>query len=410
MKTNTLFTKFYILFFMVFISLVSCNSDNADPIDEPITDPNPKSETAIVATLRVQTPGGRIIYMGVYSEIPEELDFKNMIEIGSSATVTSYGENPYVWKGNSSTLIKYEVTNNLEINVSGVLSFASTGLSGTFNIPSFVSPTKAYFFALPEGKIIEFNPTTMEITETITVDVLEHSGDAEINTYTYANIVTSEGKVILPIGAYTKNPNRFPQYAQLAVFDPVLKSLSYVKDTRMSMGYGTYTKGNDGAFYYRPAKHTVIAEDYTTLTDYPTTGGLLKINDNGTFDPDFFVDLKGILNAHSANSVVSIYDGKAIVQYSDASFIPPANPSDWYGSHSQKFALVDINEKTFEAFTSFNKYGTVWTIGRIDGVEYFANYGASSGKYHLLKQTGATDFTEASEGIGGALSYIGRLR
>ena len=52
---KTLFTKPLILFFITFISIVSCSDD-----DKPIIDSDPASETAIVAALRVSTPGGRI--------------------------------------------------------------------------------------------------------------------------------------------------------------------------------------------------------------------------------------------------------------------------------------------------------------------------------------------------------------
>ncbi|MEP5430503.1 MAG: hypothetical protein ABJP86_15265, partial [Flavobacteriaceae bacterium] len=359
----------------------------------------------------VTTPGGRVYYMGAYSEIPDELDFTDMVELGSSATINSFEENPYVWNGISSTLTKYEVADNLEIKVLDVLSFVSTGLSGGFGLPTFVSDTKAYFFALSEGKVIEFNPTTMKITETINVDVLDLSGDSDINTHTYSNIVTADGTVILPIGSYPDGaPDKFPQYAELAVFDPTTKTVSYVRDTRMSMGYDTYAKGNDGSFYYRPSKNTAIAEDYSTLTGYPTTGGLLKIQEDGTFDPDFFVDLKEVLNAHSVNSVVYVHDSKALVQYMDASFIPPTNPDDWY-SEPTSFALVDLNAKTFEPFTTFEQHGTVYTVGQMDGVEYYGNLGdSSSGQYSVLKQNGPTDFEIVSEAIGGSLIYIGKLR
>jgi len=403
MKINKQIIKYYVLAFIIFASLVSCNDDNTTNTEQET------SETAIVAMLRAITPGGRVYYMGAYSKIPAVLDYTTMKELGTSATVSSYGENVYVWDGNSSALTKYEVTKKLELNVLDVVSFSSTGLSGGFGLPAFFSETQAYFFALSEGKVIEFNPSTMTITETINVDALDKSDDPEIGAHAYSNYTSSDGKVILPIGSYPKNPDKFVQYAEIAVFDPSTKKLTYVKDTRMSMGYDTHAKGNDGSIYYRPSKHTALAEDYTTLKEYPTQGGLLKINSDGSFDSDFFVDLNKILDAHSINSLVYVYDNKAIVQYMDATHVPPANLGDWYDMPT-KFALVDLVEGTFEPFTYFEAFGTVYTVGQVDGVEYYGNLGASSGKFSLIKQTGPTTFKAVSEVKGGSLGFIAQIR
>ncbi len=63
-----------------------------------------------------------------------------------------------------------------------------------------------------------------------------------------------------------------------------------------------------------------------------------------------------------------------------------------------------------EPFTSFEKYGTVYTVGTIDGVEYYGNITAPDGKFSLLKQKGAADFEVVSEALGGSLIFVGKLR
>ncbi|MEN7551481.1 hypothetical protein AAG747_26425 [Rapidithrix thailandica] len=404
MKKHISFLTGYLpVFLLTLIGLTACEDDKTTPT------PPQETESAIIASLRVSTPSGRVYYMGAYAELPEKLDFKEMEELGASVTVYSYGENPYVWNGTASTLTKYVVDNQLKISAGDVLSFANTGLSGFFGPPAFFSETQAYFFALAEGKIIEFDPDKMTITKTIDVTPLEHSGDPDIKTSVYASYVTSTGKIILPVAANPGDFDKFPQYAQIAVFDPANHSITYVKDDRMSMGYDTFAKGNDGALYYRPARNTARAEDYTTLTDFPTTGGLLKVNPDGTFDPAFFVDLKAILNAHSVNIVTYVHGGKALTQYMDASHVPPSNPSDWLKAPT-KFALVDLEAQTFEEFTAFEEYGTVYRIGEIDGIEYYGNFGASSGDYSLLRQDGAKEFKVVSTPVGGSIGYIGKLR
>nr|WP_294922407.1 hypothetical protein [uncultured Flavobacterium sp.] len=407
MKTNRFFMKYVALAILCSVfALTSCSSDDSK------TDGGEGNNPALLVAVRIETPGGRVFYMGAYDKFPATLDYKTMTEIGPGATIYSYGEHPYVWNASALTLTKYNVNDDLEISSSDAFSVANTGITGTFGPPAFVSETEAYFFALNQGKIIKFNPTTMTLTETLTVTTLPLSNDAAVKTVTYSSYVTSAGKIILPVAANPTDYNKFPQYAQIAVFDIASKSVSYVNDSRMSMGYYTFAKGNDGTLYYRPARETAIALDYSTVTGNPPTGGLLKVNPNGTFDPDFFVDLKVALNAHSVNVVPYVYGDKALAQYFDNTFTPPALPADW-NKTATKFALVDLKTLKTEPFTSFEQYGTVFSAGTIDGVEYYGNFPTDknvSFPYKLLKQKGAADFEAVSEVAGGSFMFVGRLR
>ena len=49
-------------------------------------------------------------------------------------------------------------------------------MAGDFGHPAFASETQAFFFALSQGVVIEFNPTTMEISDKITVEPLVYEG------------------------------------------------------------------------------------------------------------------------------------------------------------------------------------------------------------------------------------------
>ena len=372
-----------------------------------------ESATAEIAVTRVNTPGGRVYYMGAYSKIPSYLDYEDMVELGANVTVYSYGEHPYVWNGSASTLTKYSVSKTLDFSVTDILSFASTGLSGFFGPPAFISETKAYFFVLAEGKVIEFNPTTMEITEVISVTKLPGSGNTDINTLTYYNYVTADGKILLPVDSNPGDFDQFPKHAQVAVFDPAAKTVTYSEDTRMSMGYYTFAKDvSNGDYYYRPSKNVVRAADYATGT-FPTTGGLLKMKNDGTFDANFFVNLEEVLDAHCIHTVIYVYGTKAVVQYTESSWTPPADPANWASTVPTKMALVDLVTGEFENFTALSKYGVVYTIGAMEGQEYYGTFGGSgdaAGKYYFLKQTGANTFEVAAEARGGSGIYIAKLR
>ena len=412
MKSN-LFKKYIPLLLLTLVAFTGCKKD-----DE--TTPKEESKTAEIAVTRVNTPGGRVYYMGAYSALPSVLDYKDMIELGANVTVYSYGENAYAWNGNASTFTKYSVSSTLQITVADVLSFASTGLSGFFGPPAFLSETKAYFFALSEGKVIEFNPKTMELTQIISVTVLPGSSDANIKARTYNTYVTTGGKIVLPIDAEmpaTGDVKQFPQYAQIAIFDPNLNTVTYENDNRMSMGFYTFTKDvSNGDYYYRPSSNIARAETYADLTTpYPTTGGFLKANADGTFNDDFFLDLKDSLDAHSILSVIYVYGTKAVVQYLPSTFVVNPDQGQWAASLSGKsqMALFDMVTGEYEPFTALTKYGTVYSVGNVASQEYYGTFGGTgdaAGKYYVLRQTGPASFEVAAEALGGSCIYYAKLR
>lgn len=413
-STNTLLLKYLPVLLVALTALTGCDKKKNDP------EPKQESTTAEIAVTRVNTPGGRVYYMGAYSSLPSVLDYADMIELGANVTVYHYGEHPYAWNGNSSTLTKYSISNTLDISVVDVVSFASTGLSGFFGPPAFLSETQAYFFALSEGKVIEFNPSSMTITQTISVTPLPNSANVNLKTNTYYSYVTSGGKILLPVEASmpsTGDVTQFPHYAQLAVFDPAAKTVTYINDNRMSMGYNAFTKDvESGNYYYRPSANMARAEAYADLsTSYPTTGGFLKISADGSFDPAFFLDLKDSLNAHSILSVIYAYGTKAVVQYLPSTFTEPADQGQWAASITpeRQLALFDLVTGEYEPFTTLTKYGTVYSIGNVNGKEYYGTFGGTgdaAGKYYFLRQTGPSSFEVAAEALGGSGIYYAKLR
>lgn len=412
------FTMYIALLLVTLIAFTGCKKKKDD--DAAIAPVIPQTSAAEIAVTRVNTPGGRVYYMGAYTQLPSVLDYKNMVELGANVTVYSYGEHPYAWNGSASTLTKYNVSNALEITPADVLSFASTGLGGFFGPPAFLSDTKAYFFALAEGKIIEFNPSLMEITEIINVTALPNSSNVNIKARTYYNYVTAAGKIVLPVDAEmpaTGDVTQFPQYAQVAIFDPASKAVTYKNDNRMSMGFYTYTKDvSNGDYYYRPSSNIARAETYADLaTSYPTTGGFLKVNPDGTFNENFFLNLKDSLDAHSILSVIYVYGTKAVVQYLPGDFVAPSDQGQWAASLAGKTQMVlfDMVTGDYESFTALTKYGTVYSIGNVKGQEYYGTFGGTgdaAGKYYFLRQTGSSSFEVAAEALGGSGIYYAKLR
>jgi len=364
-------TVIMVLLISVALSACSDNSTSSNSDEETLNE----IETAFFVTIRELTPNGSVYYLGAYEDVPSTVNISEMVELGTAFGTHAFGEHFYYFSTAASTLTKYGIGDDLSITVEGIMSVASTGVSSAFTEPAFISETEAYFFALTEGKILEFNPTEMTITEIIDVQPTAYNN----GWYGGWTPYVSNGKIILPLEHSPGDLDDFAPFAEVAVFDPSTNSFSINRDTRMSSGRSDFpislnSSGNiiPNDFYYQPTNGVPHAETYGNSTGHPTTGGMLKVNSDGSFDPNDFVDLKDVLNANSVRTVSYIFDGKAVVSYHDSTFTPPADPSEWWAAEKD-VAVVDLANGTYEPFPELeNLGGNAFFIGTDkNGTAYF---------------------------------------
>ena len=388
------------------ISLTGCDDDNDS---NNADDMEPEAGTAYFVGLFINTPTGRIWYLGAYEEIPASVNLSQMVELGSGFRLSPYGEHTYVWNGNAATLAKYGVENDLSIEVESIMSFASTGLAGDFGPPAFISDTQAYFFALNEGKIIDFNPEEMTITEIIDVAPLEFSPDPEARHVVWYSYISGD-KIILPIGHYPAGSNVRSE-AKVAVFDVTNKTVTYNTDSRASAGYDEFSTNNQGEYYYRPRFWEVYSRYY--LDSPSPTGVMLSVREDGTFDPDFSVNLEEILNAKGIYDVSIVFDNQAVVSYFDSDWTPP-NEFTQVFTQTRPTALVDLDNGTFEPFTAFDEIasGAIFPKGSDkDGNIYYMGRNTENVSY-LVTLNSPTDYNiVASQNFdGGSWQLVHQVR
>ncbi|MEM1408801.1 MAG: hypothetical protein AAGG59_18600, partial [Bacteroidota bacterium] len=212
--------KTLLLIATISFGAVSCGDDD-DSDDEVVI--AEEAEAGWLIGYRTSTPQGLIWYMEVNEELPAETDQSNAVEIGLNGDIFTFNGGVWTWNGDAATITKWEVDRStLEFSVTGLLSLASSGISG--NAPNvFFSDTQAFVSFLAEGLVVEWNPSTMEIIKVHEVDPLPDLG-ASFGFYTEQVIyATSDGKIMMPIVFSTPNstsefPN--PAGAMMAIFDP----------------------------------------------------------------------------------------------------------------------------------------------------------------------------------------------
>ena len=419
MKRTINFFSILLVLGMVF---TSCNSDDNTTTPEPPpmgmddddTPPPDEFESAWLIGYRTLTPQGRIWYMEVNEELPTETNQANAVEIGLNAAIYTHESGTYTWNGDAATVTKWGVDRTtLELSVEGLLSFASSGLSGR-NAPNiFFSGTQAFITKLSEGIVAEWNPTTMEIITIHQVDPLPDLGTT-FSFYTEQTLFpTSDGKIMIPIVFgepasccdTAELPN--PDGAMVAIFDPVTSSIEYRRDNRLFASDSDMMQDPiDGGFYLSTNFSQSYYEPYFDMTGRPTTHGLLKLNQDGSYDPDFFLDLSDVIDITFIRSTFFVYDKKFVFGYLDAAdYQHPDSYDDRFNSFgvAPQIVILDLETNEVSAFSGFEGTGFEqgFFLGDVDGTSYFSAFNNSTGQGGLLVQNGTDAFTTATIHNGG---------
>lgn len=402
----------------------ACNSDdngNTNPDEGEPTEVAAKS--AWLYGFRLETPEGRVYYMSAHEEIPKEANASEAVELGFNARIYSYGEHPYTWNGDAATITKWNVDKTtLNLSQNSIVSFANTSLSGA-NLaePIFLSESQAFYSDLTEGVIVEWNPTTMEITKVLNVDplptpLLDGMDYSEWTKY------LSNGKIIIPIRL--SSPDNCCEYpekevgAMVAVFDPSIGTVEYHQDNRLiSCYYRLLPDVSNGAIYIQPNRDNSFITPYFDVdsSELPSPFALLKLNADGSFDPDFFIDLGEIVPMSYYGVAAFVSNNKLVFNYIDDSHEWPSSYDDANSSISglvNPSVIVDLETKEVKPFTAFSEYGGVNPLSTVDGVNYYWGYSYWSNGYdedHIIAQNSAEDFTVVSSITGGGFQAINKL-
>jgi hypothetical protein len=309
----------------------------------------------------------------------------------------------------------------LELSPAAILSLAgTTELSGNIR-PVFLSDTKAFINRVEEGLIVEWNPSTMEITKVHNVDPLPDIGTELVGYRQHSGYISSEGKMILPVWiAEPRNccdASNLPQPARaiVAVFDPETGTLEYNFDNRLYGNEGNLWQDPvDGSHYLKPSYRNVFIENYFDTSGLPDLYNVLRINQDGSFDPNFSFDVSEHINFIDVYYYY-IYDGNMALGYVDKADYPdytlPEAYSDRYGlwsaGHSLTFVLIDMETGDITPFNSLDKWLAVSETNTIDGVKYYT--ATDNQTYAILRQDGPNEFTEVTTRTEGGFMSFGKL-
>ena len=302
----------------------------------------PESESAVLYTVNTLQPDGNALFMGIYPEFPRsQPDFSQMVELGPQALTFHFEDNVYSMSWSSLSLTRWTVGNNLEPERGNTVSFSNNGLP-PFSPMAFHSATRGFAFDLGNGKIIEFNPTEMIITEEIT---------AEKAPFPYSSLNVSPrhfgNKILLNVSNIDyDNSAKMENNATVLVFDVDTKTVEYITDDRIPTVYSNILD-SQGYVYMtatRDEHYTLLFGDNEGLENY---GKMIRFDMRiNAFDPDFEVDLNQVIPGEIVGHFYYLNDNEMIIETSPAEMPENVTADNYFATAPAK--LKKLNLTTLE--------------------------------------------------------------
>ncbi len=250
--------------------------------------------------VRLNTSTGRTMYSIVTDGLDVgEIDLGTALELSGLSRVRSFEGKLYAFDGESGQATRWAVTEDrgfavdtLDDGMPARMTFAPQGVTSFSNAFAFVSAERAFYFdTFGMDQIIEFNPTTMTITQTMPA-ALTRAGFAQVDIGSRA-LVTGD-YVVFPISWTDFSSAMAAETAALAVLDlsgsePVF---SIVEDDRCM---GAVSLHEQEGFVYTYANSLgAIAASNLSPGDLPPPCMLRWTPGDAAFDADFMIDLEAL--------------------------------------------------------------------------------------------------------------------
>ncbi len=384
-----------------------CSSEDDDADVGPGTDPN-EIENAVVIVYRIIDTNSDTWFIEAYEDIPSGVDISTVTEVGQAgSTVNPVGDAVIVWNGEG-LITKWAVDRTtLDVFQDGTIDIAELGVEGDIGTIISKSPTEAYLMDNKIGVIVEFNPEIMEVVEVIEYPPYQPVGwfpndpnEPFVNTFQHRLV---DDLIIAPFMTGDFVDFNAPYEAIMFVFNTVTNEVKFVTDDRMATGNDRFLTAPSGEMYF---PNRFYAGLLTTFADHdesllPPTTSILRFLPNGTWDPDFFLDMKEVTGTDFIWRPQFVVGNEMVVSYWPEE--TPIDPNEsWGGIFGQPRTASTINLDTFESrpFTSLDQYNGFNIIGEFQGTIYLSAFPAE-GPNILVRQDGIESYSEVFQSAEG---------
>lgn len=259
-----------------------------------------------------------------------EPDYENAVALDGFHIVYGRERHRDIYTGSFDTpeLTKWRVNEDGTFTKGPVMNLANLGVvsaSPEQSTVTFVSDTKAYFPDPPSGRLIVWNPSTMEITGEIDLgieplDGLEPGAPA-------SHVLRPDGKLFIPIHWASDDFVTLGDRVRVITVDTETDSVVATDDDDRC-GYAFHaTLGDDGATYIDGGPWTRVYADVLGEGFGATPCHLRVIPPESSFDDSYFVDLSTLTEGRPTGDFFPLDAETAVIR----AFHPEDAPNEFDG-------------------------------------------------------------------------------
>jgi len=239
---------------------------------------------AYFAQVETQTPDGdRLVFMSILSSLDAEIDLGSAIELGGASRIRTFNGKLFAFSGETFEVTRYGLDENNDPVEEDKFSLAGLGTTNVSSSIAFVSESRAYYADILTRQFVIWNPTAMEIVNTIPFpDEIPQSPQAD------RPIVDQNGRVFLALAGLDFTTFQVAPGATVAIVDPVAETVTVVTDETAPAG-NVGTIDDAGDYYFTANSYFGIGHNFNIeLQPSPV---ILRINNGESeFDPTFRLD------------------------------------------------------------------------------------------------------------------------
>jgi len=341
----------------------------------------------VVVTER-ESPDVALQYLHVLESWPEngELDYGKAIELGEFVNVQTLGKAVYVHQPDDATVRKLIVRPDGSVAEDRMLSFAAHGVTGVSGDMVYASETRSYFLDEVAARFVIWNPTTMDVEGSFAIDeepLTRNKLPAQVSRG-----IVSSGQGFVAMSWRDWDTLAYHDAAAIGVFDATSSEpkLRVIEDDRCASTVTTPFDGGDG-FVYLVSDAALGFDALANPTRTKKALCVLRIRPGAdSFDPDFFVDLKEVLNSPGFYAAHPMASGKLLVNLwapdVELDKIAKADDSSWYWDFPPYFeyAIVDLKSKKATLVTDVPRAAVQYSVTlRVDDTTYIQTYRDDNG-------------------------------
>jgi hypothetical protein len=244
-------------------------------------------------------------YVSVFDSLDvERLDFANAVEIAGYGDAWVHEGQIFISEGESPRVGRYTLGDDGALRLDVEIDFSAYGVAGAaFWDNQFLSPTKAYL-SNPAGlEYIVWNPTTMQITGTVSWPDIDFGNGLDVfHSYTDRGGVVVDGYFYHGLYAHDEGFTTFGESSVITVYDIATDELVSTIDVPCPM-MDVASLGDDGNIYVSGWSYIPLSY----LAGYSTKNCAARINvASRTVDPSWLLNYTDVAGGEQGSALRAV--------------------------------------------------------------------------------------------------------